>query len=145
MIVAIVIAIALVGAAYALTDGFRLTKSNTNVVLVPRGSYYSLPGGQFNALAFGVTQSSVLTGTFTNTLGVTVYLMTPSEVVNLGKFGTVSGYAWSSGRIANLTVTSLNVPVQPGQWDVLFLNTNPPDPLNTTVVGFYTDLVIGPA
>jgi hypothetical protein len=145
VIFAVVAAVAMISAAYALTDGFHVKSSSGAVVLVDKGAYYSLPGGQFNAVAFGVSTTSMLNGTFTNTLGITVYTMTPDEVVALAKTGNVSSYAWSSGRIANLTVTGLDLSVGPGQWDVVFLNTNNPDPLNTTVVGFYTDLTVAPA
>jgi len=137
------VAIGLVGAAYVLSGGFHFGAASSTV-LVHKGTYYSLPGGQFNALAFSVSKASVLNGTFTNTYGINLYTMTPSELVSLAKTGVVGGFAWSSGRIANLTVTNLNLDVAAGQWDLVFLNADNPSPLNTTIVGFYTDLTVGP-
>jgi len=131
----VVAAIIVVSAAYVLTDGFHLQSKSTELNLIPAQSYYSIPGGQYNAITFVAHTTSVVTGTFTNTLGVVVYLLDPAQIKALNHNGTVGAYNWSSGPIANLTVYNLHANVPEGPWSVVFLN---PNQFNTTVVGFYT-------
>ncbi len=117
-------------------------------VLIPADSYYKLPADQFSAVAFIATEQSTLSGTFTSTAGINVYTMTPAEVVSLARTGLVSDYSWTSGHLANLTVTNLSVSVPAGSWNLVFLNTDNPtlNPIwtNVTIVGFYTDITIAP-
>lgn len=148
-VAAVVIVGCAIGAAYVLTDGFVPAGSSGTEVLLPAKAYYSIPGAQYNAIAFLVQKTSVVTGTFTNTKGITLYQMTPAELLSLSKTGNIGNFSWTSGRIANLTVTDLSLTVQPGSWDLVFFNSDNPSPvlnpnLNTTIVGFYTNLTVSP-
>ena len=147
-IAAVVVALVIVG-AYFFTDGFHFSSGSKPTVLVQAGTSYPIPGLQFNAIAINVQKTSMISGTFTNTEGITLYTMTPSELLSLSKTGVVGTYDWTSGRIANLTVTNLDLSFQPGGWDLVFYNTNGPTPYpltfpnyNTTYIGFYTDLTL---
>jgi hypothetical protein len=149
-VIAIAIVAVLVAGTFVFTDGFHVSRGSSAAVLLPAKSFYSIPGGQYNAIAFHAESTAVINGTFTNTKGITLYTMTPAQLLSLSKTGLVDGYSWTSGRIANLTVTDLNLEVQAGQWDLLFLNADGPSPipnpsLNTTVIGFYTDLAVIPS
>ncbi len=145
--VATISVVLVVGGAYALTGGFHKAAAQP-LVLVPAHEWYSLPGEQFAAVAFVAGGASVLNGTFTNTEGVTLYLMTPAELLNLSKKGVVEGYEWTSGWISNNTVTTLDLAVAAGHWDFVWLNPDSPiewNPgLTTTVIGFYTDFTLSP-
>jgi len=136
-------------AAYLLTGGFGLHSGAGPDVLVQKGTYFSLPADQFNAVAFIASGNSVIHGLIWDTWGVNLYLMTPGEVVYLSEKGAVEGYTWSSGHIANLTETNLSISLGPGQWNLVFLNPDQPS-LNTihnnqTIIGFYTDVTLNPA
>ncbi|MGB6500936.1 MAG: hypothetical protein WBG19_06020 [Thermoplasmata archaeon] len=144
ILIAIAVAIAL-GGAYFLTDGFHLSSSEGPSVLVPKSTLYSLPGEQFIAVAFTTQKAATLSGMIANTQGINLYQMTPHEVVSLSITGNIEGYTWTSGRIANLTTTNIALPIQPGQWDLVFLNTAHVSLLNDTVVTFYSDLTLTPA
>lgn len=137
----VVAAIGVIGGAYVLSNGFHPASKSTTDVLLPKDSYYSLPGNQYNAIDFITKATSRITGTFTNTLGVIVYILDPVQLMALNHNGTVGSYQWSSGLIANLTVDNLTVVVAPGQWALTFFN---PNVLNTTIVGFYTPLILAP-
>jgi len=134
-----VVAVALLLTAYTVTGGFR-SSTVPRTALIPKDDYYSITGGQFNDVAFSVQSTSVVNGTFTNTLGIIVYLLTPAQLNYLATKGNVSSYDWSSGQIPNLEVYDLNVEVESGQWDLAFVN---PSLVNTTVVGFWTDITVG--
>jgi len=110
-------------------------------VLEPQGGLYSLPAGQLNGIAFEISSTSVVNGTFYTSYGITLYTMTPTQFESLTKTGVVGGYNWTSGRIANNTITQLNVVVPPGSWDLAFVNGNP---LVGTLVAFYSDLTLAP-
>lgn len=140
-ILAVVVVIVIVGAAFVLTNGFHLKKASSAEDLIPQLTYYSLPGEQYNAVTFIISSNSVISGTFTNTLGIVVYVLNPHEMFDLNHNGTVvdSEYTWSSGTIANLTVYSLYVTVLPGQWNLVFYN---PNLINATVLGFYTAVTL---
>ncbi len=124
-----------------LTNGFNPKRGNSAESLIPALSYYSLPGEQYNSITFIISTSCVVNGTFTNTLGIVVYVLTPPELAALNHNGVVGQYAWSSGRIANLSVYRLDVTILPGQWALVFYN---PNLINTTVVGFYTAVTLDP-
>jgi hypothetical protein len=138
-VVGVVVATVIVGAAFVLTNGFHPSKVSTSEDLVPALAYYSLPGQQYNSITFIVGSNSVINGTFTNTIGIAVYILSPTELAALNHNGVVSGYTWSSGTIANLTVYHLGASVVPGQWSLVFYN---PNLVNTTVVGFYTAVTL---
>jgi hypothetical protein len=142
-LVSVVVVIGLVGAAYALTDGFHLNGSTTTAVtVISKWTYDSIPGDQFDAVAFIAHSTSQLNGSFTNSIGIIVYLMTPAELVTLAIKGVISGYNWTSGQIPVLTLYGLNITVTVGPWDLVFLN---PDPLNATVIDFWTAVTETPA
>jgi len=141
----VVVAIALVGASFALTNGFhsRATSGST-VKVVSQWTYDSIPGAQYDAVSFIAHSNSVLNGSFTNSMGIIVYVMTPTQFESLTRSGVVSGYNWSSGRIPQLTLYDLNVRVAAGPWDLVFLNPDT-NPLNSTVVDFWTAVAEIPA
>ncbi len=143
VVIAVVAGLAVGGYVLVLS---REASSSRVTVLVPAQTFYSLPGQQFNAISFVTSRAETLNGTITNTEGVTVYLMTPAQVVHLSTEGSVGTYSWSSGLLANLTVTSLSVPVPAGQWNVVFWNPLAPSEANpsqtTTTIGFYTALIL---
>lgn len=142
--VAVVVVVVVV--AYMATAGFGAHRASRPNVLIQQGTYYSLPGGQFNAVAFITPGGGTVAGTMWDTWGINVYLMTPGEVVSLATKGVVEGYTWTSGHIDNLTTTDLSVPVTAGSWDLVFLNTDNPsvNPVytNTTIVSFYTEVTL---
>lgn len=140
-VLAVVLVIVVVGAAFVATDGFRLTRASSTDDLIPALSYFSLPAEQYNDVAFVAHSESVINGTFTNTLGVIVYLFTPAQIAALNHNDTVGSYAWSSGQIAGLSVYGLALTVQPGEWNLVFFNPNTAA-VNTTVVGFYTAVTL---
>lgn len=153
VVVAAVLLVVVAGfGAYLVTNDVLHPKGTSGVILIPKGKWFSIPGDQYNDVAFVAGQSSILNGTITNSGGLNLYLMTPAELLSLSKTGQVGGSTWASGRIANLTVTHLNLPVSAGSWDLVFLNSDGPvpptylgnSPLNTTIVGFWTDLTLSP-
>lgn len=130
------VVIGLVGASYALTDGFHFSSgSSSTVTVVSKWTYDSIPGNQYDAVAFIVHTSSVINGSFTNSGVVSVYVMTPAELVSFSRTGVVSGYDWTSGEVAPLSLYGLDVRLAASPWDLVFLN---PDPLNATVIDFWT-------
>lgn len=143
-VLAVVIVIIVVGAAFVFTNGFHLKRVSSSDDLIPALTYFSLPAEQYNDVAFIAHSTSVINGTFTNTLGVIVYLLTPPQIKVLNHNGTVGGYNWSSGLIADLTVYGLDTTVQQGQWNLVFLNPNAAA-INTTTVGFYTAITLTPS
>ncbi len=136
-----IIAVVLVFLLYAFSGGFHFGTKTPSVVLVPQNSYYSLPGEQYNEITFIVHGTSSITGTMSITLGLVVYVLDQAQLMGLNHNGTVSSFVWSSGTIANLSVYHLNTQVSAGQWSLTFYN---PNILNTTVVGFYTSVVLAP-
>ncbi len=134
----LVVVIAVIAAGYWLTDGFHLSGERTTV-LVPEDSYYSLPGEQYNAVTFVVHSDYVIQGTFSNTLGIAVYILDLPQMTALNHNGTVGSYVWSSGTIANLSVDTLDISGGAGEWNLVFQN---PNVLNATIVGFYTAVTL---
>jgi hypothetical protein len=142
-LVAIVAVVAVVAALFVVTNGFR-GRAGSGDELIPALSYYSLPAEQYNDVAFIAHSTSVINGTFTNSLGLIVYIMTPSQIASLNHNGVVGTYNWSSGPIPEQQAYGLRVTVQPGQWNLVFLNPNTAA-INTTVVGFYTAVTLSPS
>lgn len=143
-----IVAVAVVVTAFFLTDGFRTASGSRTEILLGPDSYYSLPASQFAAVAFETHGSAKVTGTFLCTGGITVYSMTPSQVLYLSEKGQVNGYLWTSGRVANGTIDHLELNFTAGSWDVVFLNADKPiivnPALNATIVSFFTGLTLSP-
>jgi hypothetical protein len=141
--VSVAVAIGLVGGAYVLTDGFYLRHGGTaTVTVIPQWTYDSLPGGQYDASAFVAHATSRISGSFTNSNGIVVYLMTPVQLELLDEKGVVDSYDWTSGSVHDLTLYNLTFAVTTGPWDIVLLN---PDPINVTVVDFWTAVIESPA
>jgi len=141
-VVAFAVVIAVILAAWTLTGGFG-TKKNVGspTVLDPEGTYFTIPGGQFNAVTLLATANATIQGTFTNTYGIILYTMNPTQFHHLVISGgnASAGYEWTSGTVGRGIVYKLDVTVPPGPWDLAFVN---PSPINTTLVGFYSDLTL---
>ena len=127
--------------AYLLFAGMHSSggSGSSGYVLVPDGTGYSLPVGQFNGINFEVSTPSSVHGQINASRGVQVYLMTPSEYQFLVRTLNVSGYNWTSGVVAFETTYSLTVPVPVGAWVLAFVDPNPVLP---TGIGFYSDLTL---
>jgi hypothetical protein len=138
--VVIVVAVVLVVGYYAATGRIHGgTTGTSRTVLVPAETVYSIPGSQFDAIQILASGNETLNGTFYNDLWVILYVMTPAELEHLARQLVVAGYSWTSGPVANETITHLNLVIQPGPWDFVIYN---PAPFNSTVIGFYTDLTL---
>jgi len=142
VVASVAVVIVLVFGAYLFLETIHKPGSSSVSVLVPKDTLFSIPGSQFNAIAFTISSNSVIEGTFYDTFGIIVYTLTPSELDHLAKTGLIPSYEWTSGKIANSSVEILNLNVSAGAWDLAFVN---PNELNTTLVGFYTELTLGPA
>ena len=141
-VLAALIVVAVVGAAYALTVDFRTPSGASATVLVTAGTLYSIPVSQFNGISFVAGSPSTLNGTFSESYGLQLYTMNATQYQHLITKGTLDGYEWTSGALANDTIYNLEVTVPAGTWVLVFANPNAPESLITTSVGFYTDLTL---
>jgi len=140
--VGVAVIVVMVILAWMLTNGFHPAGgsfSSSGYVLVPRGTSYSMVIGQFNGIDFHVNATSQIQGEVNSSRGIEVYILTPPEFAFLVKNLTVGQYVWSSGVVANQTVVNLNIPVEPGQWVLSFVNPNANFPTGVT---FYSDLTL---
>ena len=144
VVVAVVIVIGMLVAAYALSDGFHRPASGaSNTVLVQEGTIDTVPVGQFDAINLAVPSgNSTVNGTIIDSYGLELFTMTPAQFQYLAVKGVFNGFQWTSGVIANDTVTNVNLVFGPGSWVVVFYNPNPIPTALTTSVGFYTNLVL---
>ena len=142
LVVGVVVVVVVMVVAYMLFAGMHSSGSSSGskgYVLVPNGTGYSLPVGQFNGINFQVSTPSTIQGQINASRGVQVYLMTPSEYQVLVRTGNISGYNWTSGVVAYETTYTLTVPVPVGTWVLAFVDPNSVLP---TGVGFYSDLTL---
>lgn len=119
----VVVAAVTIIAAYTWIERLPGSKSSGTPFVVPEGIYYTIPAGQFDAVAFNCFKNSTLTGTVADTWGnVTVYAMAPADLESLAKTNIVKGYSWTSGEVANHTTFDLALAIGTGQWDLVFVN-----------------------
>jgi len=133
--------VVLVVAAWGLMGGFRANASSSTVVLVPAGTSYTLPAGQLNIVSIVLGSTGTINGTLAESFGLAIYLMTPAQLAAFVKTLKISGYEWTSGVLANNSIYGLSLIVQPGSWDIVFVNPNT-DQFIPTSYGFYTDLTL---
>jgi hypothetical protein len=135
-VLAIVIIVA--GVAIGLANRKSSGSQVSTTILIPGGTYYSLPVDQYGAVIFSQNTSCVVSGSITNAGGVQFYLMTPSQYLHLVNTYNVSGYEWTSGPIPTGTYYQLDLSIPAGSWDLVFGNSIPGA---STAVGFYSNLV----
>jgi len=144
VVVAILIVLVVIVAAYLWTGGFHRPTSpsgSAGTVLLPDGFSYSIMNGQFSDVAFHINSTSVIQGKLNSSEGVLVDVMTPAEFVHLAITLNVSGYQWTSGPVADRSIYNLDVTVDPGGWFLAFLDPNASFP---TGLSFYSDLTLTP-
>jgi len=132
------VAIILTGIAFGFASHKNTGSTTSTQILIPGGTYYSLPVDQFGAVIISQNTSCVVTGQVTNAGGVQFYLMTPSQYFHLVNTYNISGYAWTSGPIPSGGYYDLDLSVPAGSWDLVFGNSIPGA---STAVGFYSNLV----
>lgn len=141
LVVTAVVVVVIVVAGYALTGGFQSSHGGP-LVLAHAGTYYTIPGGQFDGITFIISATSIINGTFSTSWGIVLYEMNSTQFLSYSKTNILPSYEWTSGWIANATVYNLDLTVSPGSWALVFVN---PSPVNTTAIGFYTDLTLASA
>lgn len=146
VVVAVIVIAAVAGSAYLLTGGFHRSTGGSNAkVLVPNGTAYSIPVGQYNAVAFIAGGNASVNGTMYTAFGMTLYRMTVPQYEHLVvTLNFSAGWEWTSGPVGNNTVYQLNLPVPAGQWELVWANPNSLASLITTLIGFYTNLDLTP-
>lgn len=137
VVVSVVVLVVVVLVLWAFAIGNHPGPTTNTTILVPNGSLDIIPPQQFDSVNFENTGSSTVGGTFTTSFGVTVYRMTPGEFQTFVKTGVPSTWEWTSGFVPLDTSYQLDITVPSGSWVLAFYN---PSPLNTTGVGFNTDL-----
>lgn len=142
LIAGVVAVIAIILVAYALTDGFQFGGPSKTKILVADHTVDVIPAGQFDAVTFIISTTSIVNGTFVNSYGIVLYTMTPTQFESFIRTTVVSGYEWTSGMIENEVVYNLDLSFPPGAWDLVFLN---PSPINATALGFWTSLTLTPS
>jgi hypothetical protein len=97
-------------------------------VLEASGSQFGIPPGQLNAFQFTVNQSTTITGSFTSSNEVDVYVMTQA-VFHVFIFSDnttkISSSAYDSGIVTN---GSMHVSVPAGAWTIAFLAPSSTEP-----------------
>jgi hypothetical protein len=127
-----------VSALYEIERGREPAGTNARV-LVGAPSYAWLPQEQFNSVAFVVAGTATISGVFSDTNGLVVYLMTPSQLVNLTRNGVPGGYYWTSGAVPSPTHYELSLVVGTGAWDLVFYNPSATIPSG---VDFWSSVVL---
>jgi hypothetical protein len=139
--VGVIIVVAMFLTAYVLISDEHPKASSSGIVLVPAGTGYSLPIGQWTGTSFTANSASVITGTLNSSRGVAIYLMTTEEFATYARTLNISGYAWASGLVADQSTYPLNIPVPAGTWYIAFTDPNVNFP---TGIGIYTDITLKP-
>ena len=144
VVVIVVVVAGAAGGAYFFTAGFHAPgTASSGKVLVPDGTQYSIPVGQYNAVSFIITGNATVTGTIYEAFGLQLYRMTPAQYEHLVvTLNYSAGWEWTSGPLANNTVYNLSMTAPAGQWELVFANPNGLQTFLTTLVGFYTNLVL---
>lgn len=140
-VVAALLVVAIV-VAYAVTGGFSRSNGPAVRILLPYGTTYEMNGGASTDFVMTVSTPSTLAGTFQTGGGIILYTMTFAQYDALVKSGNVTGYEWTSGKIAGQAYYTLDVLVPEGSWAFAFVD---PSPINPTAVTFYTDVTLTPS
>ncbi|HTW39979.1 MAG TPA: hypothetical protein VMF04_03895 [Thermoplasmata archaeon] len=124
-LVAVLVVVAVVAGSLAYDRSLdnHPSPSNGSTVLAPVGwASVSLPYGQYADITFITHAPENLTGSFLTENTITAYVMTWAQFQTLVTNNFVSGYEWTSGQVwhGNISYT-----LSPGDWDLVFLNTNP--------------------
>jgi hypothetical protein len=142
-VIAVVVIMVVVAGVYVGTGGFQFGSKSSTDVLVPIHTLDAIPAGQFDAVTFIISSTSVVNGTFVNTFGITLYTMNPTQFHEFVKNNTLTGgYQWTSGNISHNKIYGLDLTLTPGPWDIVFDN---PSLINATAVAFYSDLTLSPS
>ncbi len=140
-ILATVVAVVLVLAAFVATGDLRRTSGSSPTILVTKGTRDLIPFGEFDTVVIDAKAASEVNGTVVILFALIVYTMTTQQFTSYVKTANVSvdGYTWSSGLIQNDTSGhNLDIQVVAGFTYLVFAN---PLPIQT-LVGFSTNLIL---
>lgn len=141
-VLAVVLIVVIAGSVVILDIHPKSSATSPNLtVLVPKDTLYIIPYEQFDSSVFTINGTATVNGTIDQTGGINVYTMTPEQVFDLARSGTVSGYEWMTSLVTNGTVYAIDLTFGPGTWNVVFFNPNT-NPNNSSSVGFLTGLYL---
>lgn len=109
------------------------------VTIASQGTVWNLNAGYYEYIGpVDLTSNSswTISGTFTASNGIDVYVMTSSEYSSWGGSGSPTGYYWTSG--SGVTSGSVNTNLPNGIFYFVFDNTNP---ITSTSVDVTTTIV----
>jgi hypothetical protein len=97
--------------------GGNPTPSGT--VLAPAGQDYDVFVSQSSVISFTLNATTILSGSFTTTYGITAFVLTNQAYANYSHYGSVSSYEWSSGQVSSGTISE-SLPA--GSWNLAFID-----------------------
>jgi hypothetical protein len=126
--------------AFAALLGLILVPSAASggTVLKPSGSQFGIPPGQLNAFQFTANQSTTISGSFTSSNEVNVYVMTQAvfhTFLFTDNTTRITSYAYNSGVV---TTGSIHVSVPAGGWTIAFLAPSSTEPTHVWMTSALT-------
>jgi hypothetical protein len=105
----------------------------SGTVLAPTGTQWGIAPSSFNSLEFSTAKVATITGSFTSSADVDVYVVTESQVFNASHTGNESSFSpsiWTSGLVPS---GSFRVNVGSGAWAVVFCSPSPTQSTHVTI------------
>jgi hypothetical protein len=119
VLVVLLVAAAVFVAVFVLPSRAHPPPASTGTVLVAQGHSYDVFASQSSSVAFSIGSAQTLHGAFSTTFGITVYVMTNSELDSFVHSGNVTGSQWASGEVHSGT---LDVSLPAGDWNLAFID-----------------------
>lgn len=111
-----------------------LSSKNTRT-LISTGTEYQVNDGAFLYIEFSLNSTSAISGSFSSTAGITIYVIYSVDNSSFGSHGVPTYYLYTTGHVEN---GAINARLNAGSYDLMMANDNG---LNAaSIVTFTTNL-----
>lgn len=97
------------------------TASGSTQFIIQNGTSITVSDGSFRYVQFNITTYSSITGGFSASEGITMYILYSSDATSLNSHGVPNSYVYTTGHVSSKTFSTN---LKPGTYDLMLANDN---------------------
>lgn len=107
------------------------SSSSSGVTIITKGTEYQVSTGSYGFDQFSLSSAATVSGSFSSTIGITIYIMNPTQFSSFSTTGIASSYDFTTGHVPS---GSINTHLPAGTYHIIFANDNGFNEVSTVTI-----------